>query len=229
MRPPPPRPRSPRPTTADRVLDAAEALAQTRGYNGFSYADVAAEVGITTASLHYHFPTKADLGRALVQRYTATFASALLEVAGTRDDALGRLRGYARLYERVLTSGRMCLCGMLAAEYATLPAPVQSAVRAFFDANDAWLTDVFAQGLARGTLTFSGSARDAAQVWTSTLEGALLLARSYGDPSRFRTAVARSLEQLARRTGEGSSARETQPPTSPARKRALARPRRSTR
>lgn len=228
MRPPARLPRS-RSATASRLLDAAEALAQTRGYNGFSYADVAADVGITTASLHYHFPTKADLGRALVERYTATFASALLEVAGAGNDALGRLRGYAGLYERVLTAGRMCLCGMLAAEYATLPSPVQRAVRGFFDANDAWLTDVFAQGRARGTLAFSGSARDAAQVWTSTLEGALLLARSYGDPARFTTAVARSLEPLAPRTRERSSARGTQPPDSRARKQSPARPRRSTR
>ena len=63
--------------TADRILDIAERLVQVRGFNGFSYADVAAELGMTKASLHYHFPGKAELGRALIVRYTERFAAAL--------------------------------------------------------------------------------------------------------------------------------------------------------
>ena len=55
--------------TATRILDVAERLAQVRGFNGFSYADIAAEVGITKAALHYHFASKADLGEALISRY----------------------------------------------------------------------------------------------------------------------------------------------------------------
>ena len=48
------------PRTADRILDIAERLVQTRGFNRFSYADIAAELGITTASVHYHFPARAN-------------------------------------------------------------------------------------------------------------------------------------------------------------------------
>src|SRR6516162_2979326 len=65
------------PSTASRVLDAAEALVQVRGFNGFSYNDIAAELQITKASLHYHFATKADLGEALITRYAARFLEAL--------------------------------------------------------------------------------------------------------------------------------------------------------
>ena len=72
-----PAPAAASPSTATRILDVAEGLAQTRGFNGFSYADIAAEIGITKASLHYHFPSKADLGRALVRRYTERFMDAL--------------------------------------------------------------------------------------------------------------------------------------------------------
>jgi TetR/AcrR family transcriptional repressor of nem operon len=63
--------------TAQRILDVAERLVQSRGFNGFSYANVAAELNITTASLHYHFPSKAELGEALIVRYSARFADAL--------------------------------------------------------------------------------------------------------------------------------------------------------
>src|SRR5271169_6651677 len=70
---------------AEAVLDIAEQLAQTRGYNGFSYADIAAQLGVTKASLHYHFPSKADLGRALIVRYHAVFAEGLSTI--NRDTA----------------------------------------------------------------------------------------------------------------------------------------------
>src|SRR5271165_4875101 len=129
---------SPAPETSDRILAIAERLAQTRGFNGFSYADIASELAITKASLHYHFATKATLGRALVARYSERFATALSEI----DKAAGaqkRIRRYMRLYESVLVADRMCLCGMLAAEYQTLPVAMRRALKRFFDANEAWL------------------------------------------------------------------------------------------
>jgi TetR/AcrR family transcriptional regulator, transcriptional repressor for nem operon len=187
------------PRTADLVLDAAERLAQTRGFNGFSYADVSAEVGITTASLHYHFPGKAGLGRALVERYTTSFQAALAAIAARETRAGARLQGYAGLYAEVLAARRMCLCGMLAAEYETLPPAVQRAIRAFFDANEAWLEDVLERGRADGDLSFPGSARDAARQWTSALEGAMLLARPYGEVSRLTSVARRMLDDLTRR------------------------------
>ena len=76
----------PAPSTRDHVLDVAERLAQTRGFNGFSYADIAAELKVTKASLHYHFPTKTDLGCALVQRYGQRFGDALGQISGLSAD-----------------------------------------------------------------------------------------------------------------------------------------------
>ncbi len=76
--------------TATRILDVAERLMQTRGFNGFSYADIAAEVRITKASLHYHFATKAELGRTLIERYSGAFQSALQKIARERSDAPAR-------------------------------------------------------------------------------------------------------------------------------------------
>ena len=58
---------------SERILDIAERLAQTRGFNGFSYADIAEELAVTKASLHYHFRSKADLGQALIVRYPLVF------------------------------------------------------------------------------------------------------------------------------------------------------------
>ena len=183
--------------TAARILDSAERLVQSRGFNGFSYADVAAELGVTKASLHYHFAGKGELGRALVERYAARFAAALEGIDADGGDAPAKLDAYTRIYADVLRKKRMCLCGMLAADYETLPEPMREAVIRFFDDNESWLTAVLEQGQADGSLVLDGPASDAAQALVSGLEGAMLIARPYGDPDRFQAAATRLLGSLA--------------------------------
>jgi TetR/AcrR family transcriptional regulator, transcriptional repressor for nem operon len=183
--------------TGARILDSAERLVQSRGFNGFSYADVAAELGVTKASLHYHFPGKAELGEALIGRYAARFAEALEQIDAPGGDAPAKLAAYARIYADVLRDKRMCLCGMLAADYDTLPEPMRDAVLHFFDANQGWLTSVFEQGQADGSVHLDGSPGDAAQALVGGLEGALLIARPYGEVARFEVAATQLLTSLA--------------------------------
>jgi TetR/AcrR family transcriptional repressor of nem operon len=183
---------------AKAVLDVAERLAQTRGYHGFSYADIAVQLGVTKASLHYHFASKADLGRALIDRYCVLFDAALDAIDQRTADPREKLRRYAGLYESVLSNERMCLCGMLAAEYETLPAPMQKGLTAFFDANERWLAGVLKDGLRSSVLRFSDSASERARLILGALEGAMLVARSYGDPRRFHAAAEHLLNDLDR-------------------------------
>jgi TetR/AcrR family transcriptional regulator, transcriptional repressor for nem operon len=175
--------------TAARILDIGERLVQVRGFNGFSYADVASELDMTKAALHYHFPGKAELGRALIERYTRRFLEALAEIDARIPDAPDKLSAYAGLYAEVLRGRRMCLCGMLAAEFQTLPDPMRDAVIAFIDANEAWVQSVLSDGQRAGSITLAGPASDAARLIVSGLEGAMLVARPYGDLARFDTAA----------------------------------------
>jgi TetR/AcrR family transcriptional repressor of nem operon len=184
------------PRTAERILDIAERLVQTRGFNNFSYADIAAELGITKASLHYHFPGKAELGQALVDRYAQRFFAALTRIDQDLPNARAKLEAYTGLYADVLRGKRMCMCGVLAAEYQTLPEPMRVAVIAFFDENQRWLADLLGQGSADGTLTVNGAVDDLAQNILSTLEGAMLVARPYGDLARFNAAAGQLLARL---------------------------------
>ena len=183
-------------STASRVLDTAERLVQVRGFNGFSYADIAAELEIAKASLHYHFATKADLGEALITRYSTRFFEALAEADASGAAAPAKLAAYAKLYADVLSEQKMCLCGMLAAEYPTLPLPMQAAVIRFFDHNEGWLEAVLEQGREEGSLAFTGPARDTARMIVSGLEGAMLVTRPYGDAARFQVAAASLLARL---------------------------------
>jgi TetR/AcrR family transcriptional repressor of nem operon len=183
--------------TAERILDIAERLVQTRGFTNFSYADIAAELGITKASLHYHFPGKAELGQAVIARYGERFADALGEIDRTVLGARAKLEAYAGLYADVLRGNRMCMCGVLAGEYETLPDPMRAAVIRFFDDNQTWLVHVLDDGLQDGTLEFSGSKEDVAQTILVTLEGAMLVARPYGDLGRFTAASQQLILGLA--------------------------------
>ncbi|MGA2036976.1 MAG: TetR/AcrR family transcriptional regulator [Acidimicrobiales bacterium] len=182
--------------TRSAILDIAERLVQSRGFNGFSYADVAAELGITKAALHYHFPGKAELGEALIARYALRFGEALAAIDAEGGSALARLQAYADLYLGVLRDERMCLCGMLAAEYQTLSDPMRQTVVRFFDDNHAWLVRVLQAGRTEGTLVFSGTPEEAAPMIVGTLEGAMLVARPYGDAARFETVAARLIAEF---------------------------------
>jgi TetR/AcrR family transcriptional regulator, transcriptional repressor for nem operon len=202
---------------ATAILDVAEQLAQTRGYNGFSYADIAAQLGVTKASLHYHFPSKAQLGTALIDRYQKTFGDALDAIDRKTEEPAEKLRRYVDLYDSVLRNDRMCLCGMLAAEYATLPAPMQEGLTSFFDANERWLTAVLHGGVQIGVFVLTESANARARVLLGALEGAMLVARSYGDSHRFRAAAAFLLGDLDR----GGQSSRPKPGKSASRRRSV--------
>jgi TetR/AcrR family transcriptional repressor of nem operon len=176
-------------STGAQILDAAERLVQQRGFNGFSYADIATELGVTKAALHYHFASKAELGDALIQRYAERFFAALERASADHPDALDRLRAYAKLYADVFRDDRMCLCGMLAADYATLPDPMRERVVRFFDDNEVWLARLLDEGRKAGTVRFSGSPKAVARTLIAGLEGAMLVSRPYRDPKRFRAAA----------------------------------------
>jgi TetR/AcrR family transcriptional regulator, transcriptional repressor for nem operon len=180
-----------------RILDVAERLVQTRGFNGFSYADVASELGVTAPSLHYHFRGKAELGEALVRRYRTRFGAALDAVDAERRSSAERLDAYASIYADVLRVGRMCLCGMLAAGYDTLPAGMRTELVQFFDENERWLTVVLENGRAQQELRFDGEASVVARSIISGLEGAMLIARPYGDVARFESAARALLRAVA--------------------------------
>jgi len=188
-----------KPTPADtsqRILDIAERLVQTRGFNGFSYADIAEALEVTKASLHYHFPSKAELGKRLIHRYEQAFLAALKGIDASGVNAREKLKRYVRIYADVLRDNRMCLCGMLASDYTTLPKAMKDEVRHFFDENEKWLASLLEQGRKAGVFEFKGPAREVANSIVGSLEGAMMLARSYGDGARFDSAADRLIASI---------------------------------
>jgi TetR/AcrR family transcriptional repressor of nem operon len=193
----PPRRQSQPISTRTAILDVAERLVQSRGFNGFSYADVASELQITTAALHYHFPSKAELGDALVDRYAQRFGDALDGIAASKGSSPDKLRAYTDLYLGVLRDQRMCLCGMLAAEYQTLPDAMRKSVVRFLDYNCDWLAALLEAGRSEGSLEFGGTTLDAAQMIVGALEGAMLVSRPYANTEHFEVIADRLMAEFA--------------------------------
>jgi TetR/AcrR family transcriptional repressor of nem operon len=185
--------------TRDALLDLAQELAQTRGLNAFSFQDLARGVGIRTASVHHHFATKEELGRELMARYRDRFRAELERIARGTASPRRRLERFADVFRRTLRGGnRLCLCGMLATEYATLPASVQGEVRAFYDETERWLADTLRRGRDDGTFSFRGTPARAARTVLAALEGAMIAARTFGDESRLAAAGGWLLSSLVR-------------------------------
>lgn len=171
--------------TKDLILSSAQRLVQQRGFNGFSYADVAEEVGIRKASLHHHFASKVDLGVAVIESYCAQFDQALSHIDVGCATAPEKLHAYVAIYRSTLQSDRLCMCGMLATEVQTLDAAMLPKLARFFARNTEWLAQVLSEGKAHGVMYFDGPAADHARTTLSTLQGASLVCRASGDLDAF--------------------------------------------
>src|SRR6478735_9979837 len=165
--------------TAEQILDLAETLIQTRGYSAFSYQDIADSLGIRKASIHYHFPSKADLGVAVVDRYMARSGEALTAIADDQSQSsMTMLDFYVQPYlQFASTPDRVCLCGALAGEMMALPPKVRERVDHFFKTHQAWLTGILKRGVARGEFTLSASPAKTARAIFGAMQGALLVKR----------------------------------------------------
>src|SRR3954463_16270470 len=112
--------------TRETIMATARAMVQARGYSGLSFREIAKEVGVKSASVHYHFPTKGDLGAALARLYTDEAAALLDQFLAAAQDPESCIRRYTDIFRSALVNdNRMCLCGIMAAEHDDLPAEVR--------------------------------------------------------------------------------------------------------
>lgn len=179
--------------TAAQILDVAQEFVQLRGFNAVSYSDISRRLGIRNASIHYHFPSKTDLGAALVRRYRERLSTQLAAISARRLALPARLDAYLLAYRDVVhPDGRICLCTVLANDFNTLPPTMQAEVAQFFDINRRWLADTLTEGQQSGELKVTQTPEEAAALLLAGLEGAMLLARASGDTAQFEP-LARSL------------------------------------
>jgi AcrR family transcriptional regulator len=176
--------------TKTEILDLAENLLLDRGFNGFSYADISSVLRIKNAAVHYYFPTKSDLGIAIIQRAKERFAGWTRGERMAGRSAAEKLEALFRLYLRFLEAGQqVCLGGALETDFKTLPAEMQTETQNFASAFLVWMEEVLEEGREKRLFSFPGEAKDQAIVILSSLQGALQMTRATG-PSCLHLAMA---------------------------------------
>jgi len=165
--------------TAERLMDLAERRMREAGYHGFSFRDLAAEIGIKSASVHHHFPTKAEMVIAIMHRHNERFAELVTPKVG--ETPADVVQAYRNAFRRSLTEkGGMCLNGLFGAESGGLPPELLTQVEQFFVSAAADLAKRIG----------GPDAETRAFAILALLEGALILARAHGDVAAFDKATA---------------------------------------
>jgi TetR/AcrR family transcriptional repressor of nem operon len=174
-------------STAEQILHSARRLIIAGGYNGFSYDDIATEVGIRKASIHHHFPAKAVLVRKVVELYRAEVEAGIAGLERQITDPIEQLRAYVGFWETCIrdATAPYCVCALLAVEIPVLPDDIAREVRGHFRSLSAWLTSVFERGRSLGRFQLAGAPRAEAEAFMATVHGAMLSARAYGDAEAF--------------------------------------------
>jgi TetR/AcrR family transcriptional repressor of nem operon len=187
--------------TASKLIDEASQFITNVGYNGFSYADLSERLGIRKPSIHHHFPSKVDLVVAVVEQQRAAIR-AQLEALDGNPDAIGQLLAYVDYWKRCIEdeSATFCLAGVLAAELPGLPPKVSASVQGHFNDLGNWIERVLTLGVEQGALRLELEPKTSSQFFQTAVYGAMVMARAYGDPSKFTfvvdTLLARMLTDL---------------------------------
>lgn len=174
-------------STAEKILDVAQSLIVAGGYNAFSYADISDAIGIRKASIHHHFPTKAELVAALVDRYRQQAEAGLKSILAQSANPAEQLQSYLNFWQGCLRDASLpfCVCAMLAGEVQMLPDDVASRVRAHFHSLAKWLASVLQAGAEQHMFRLDKRPDDEAKALMASVHGAMLSARAFGDPELF--------------------------------------------
>ncbi len=184
--------------TRARILQVGRTLLQSRGYTGFSFADIAEQVGVRKASLHHHFPSKEALVVALIGEYRETFA----KVAGAFEPGTGAAEAALTQYfdyNRSIARGGALICsaGALSAAIATLPPAAAALAAEHVREIERWLVAVIRDGRRSGAFVSRGTDRATALTVSAAIQGGLQIARATENPAAF-DAVVRRLWQMLR-------------------------------
>ena len=167
--------------TASKILDTAQSMVRNRGYSAFSYADIAEQVGIRKASIHYHFPSKDDLVKELVKRYRDTLSRKCQAIAKQGITPEEQLGAFVNLYRDSLQDNQICLCAMLTADFSVLNSETRDELKAFFAIAESWLSELLKRGSEAKAWQCTQSYESEAKSIIAMLQGAQLMARATED------------------------------------------------
>lgn len=183
---------------AEEIIKRSNELLARGGYDSFSYADIAELVQVRKASIHHHFPTKADLVKVTVARHCEAIRQGLRSMDESIPDPLVRLETYCRWWASCIQASAppICICALLAAELPSIPAEVADLVQEHFRELSAWLTAVIEEGRSTGRIGVTVEPASEGLAFMASIHGAMLAARALGDPGVFSQICEQSFDRL---------------------------------
>lgn len=182
----------------DRILDAAHDLVLDRGFSATSVADVLAEVGASKGAFFHHFPSKAALGHALVERYARGDATILEEhlalAEAATDDPAAQVVAFVRSFEEAAGEHVMEQPGCLFVSFVYEQVPETGDIRQLVvESVELWrrrIVDKLQEAAAAGRVPDGVDLPSLADQVITVFEGAFILARATGDRDHVRAQLA---------------------------------------
>lgn len=181
--------------TKERILKYSEQLMLSKGYNGFSFMDIATKVGIKKASMHYHFPTKEDLAVNIVKKYRNLFYHWRNRVE--YKNPVEKVSSFFSLYHSLYRKGnQICPIGMLLAEYPTIPELLQIEVLKLLEDEKEWLLLTITEALESNSISLDIEPKVYTDLVLSYLSGAIKFWRIYEDDESYYSVKSYFVDQL---------------------------------
>lgn len=185
-------------TTRDSIIILADNLIRAKGYNAFSFNDLAREIGIKTASIHYHFPTKSDLGVAIIKEHVSRFEKLRKELQDK--DPIKKLEGFFSIYTKIQSEDKVCLVGSLATDLHTVDVTVQKELKAMATMILEWVTEILKEGKTKKVFYFKESPRTKALMIITNMLAIVQLCRltSAADFSTVKETILKELKSTTK-------------------------------
>jgi AcrR family transcriptional regulator len=162
-------------TTRETIIDTADQFIRLNGFNAFSFKDISDKIGIKTASIHYHFPTKSDLGVATIKEQIERFEK--LKTALYDKPPLLKLKSFLSIYSQIKTENEVCLVGSLATDFNTVDDNVRNELKDFAELILNWVTGILADGKKQKVFEFSTTPRTKAIMIITNMMAIVQLSR----------------------------------------------------
>ncbi len=162
-------------TTRKIIIDTADQFIRSNGYNAFSFKDISNKIGIKTASIHYHFPTKSDLGVATIKEHIEGFEGLKAEFAAK--SPLLKLQGFLSIYSQINSENKVCLVGSLATDLNTVDKKIKNELKGFAELILTWVTEILTEGKKQKVFEFQTSSRTKALMVITNIMAIVQLSR----------------------------------------------------
>ncbi len=180
-------------STKQIIIETADHLIRSNGFNAFSFSDISDKIGIKTSSIHYHFPSKSDLGVATIKEHIRRFEALKSELKNK--SPLIKLKGFLAIYSQVNSENKVCLVGSLATDLNTVDEAIKKELKIFAALVLEWMTQVLAEGKKQKIFEFTSTPRTKALMVITNILAIIQLSRLTG-PQDFDTVKETILKEL---------------------------------